>query len=180
MKKLNQTQSLITAVLTALITVSPAIAQSQPLKDLCPRLRGLQAPQPLFAQAYDVDLKKLLVVAKNQKSAVDPKAKRSAESGNYYFVMNESEKNPGGSTENSISVFTDKSYSLKISVPPLQYRPLSAKWVNSKILLITLSTNLHRSAYWLFDVEKEQIISTEFEEDGAIEWSQCNPSRKLN
>ena len=75
MKKLNQTQLLITAVLTALVTGSPAIAQSQSLKDLCPRLRGLKVPQPLFAKAYDVDLKKILVVAKNQQSAVNPNVK---------------------------------------------------------------------------------------------------------
>ena len=178
MKKLSQILTI--AILTAPIIVLPAIAQSQPLKDLCPRLRGLKVSQPLFAEADGGTLKKILVVDKNQKSAVNPNAKRSAESGNYYFVMNEGAENPGGSTGASISIFTDKNYSLKLSIPPLKHRPLSAKWVNPKILLIRVSINPHRSAYWLFDVEKEQIISTEFEEDGAIEWLQCNPSRKLN
>ena len=66
--------------------------------------------------------------------------------------MNEGAENPGGSTGDSISIFTDKSYSLRLSIPPLKYRPLNAKWVNPKILLIKLSINPRRSAYWLFDV----------------------------
>lgn len=167
MKNSKQSQLLITVALTTLIAGTSVVAQAQPSKDSCAKLRSLKAPQPTFIEAYEVDLKRLLVVAKNKKTVETLAAKETAESGNYYFVMSDLE------SPSSVNVFTDKTYSLKMSVKSLEHRPLSAKWVNSKILFIEVSINPHRSAYWLFDVEKEQVISTEFEDDGEIEWYQC-------
>lgn len=167
MKNLNQSQLLITVALTALIAGTSAVAQPQPSKDSCAKLRNLKAAQPTFIESDDVDLKGLLVVVKNKRTTETLAAKETAESGNYYFVMSDLE------SPSSVNVFTDKTYSLKMSVKSLEHRPVSAKWVNAKILFIEVSINPHRSAYWLFDVEKEQVISTALEDDGEIEWYQC-------
>lgn len=91
MKNSNQSQLLITVALTTLIAGASAVAQPQPSKDSCAKLRNLKAAQPTFIEAYEVNLKRLLVVAKNKKTVETLAAKETAESGNYYFVMSDLE-----------------------------------------------------------------------------------------
>ncbi|NJR16897.1 MAG: hypothetical protein HC785_15080 [Calothrix sp. CSU_2_0] len=165
MKNSNQSQLLITAVLTIILASTSSIAQTS--KDSCAKLRNQKAPQPIFVTAYDGDLKNSLVVAKNNNTTGTLAKKETSESGNYYFAMSDRDE------PNSVNIFADKSYSLKVNIESLKYRPMKAKWVNAKLLFIEVSINPHRSIYWLFDVEKQQVVSAELEEDGEIEWQEC-------
>ncbi len=68
-------------------------------------------------------------------------------------------------TENLI-VLRGSQTALKISVPAFSKRPLDVRWLNAKLLYIELWFDLHNGAYWIFDIERETMIASEYMNDG--------------
>jgi len=127
----------------------------------CDRLRKLKAPQPFFMDNDDEGLLKVRKV--KNPSAKEAQEKTSPASGNYYFIPSYSKG----------IVFVNRDYSLELSVPEYDFRPLSFGWINPKLIYVDLSLNPNRGAYWIYDVEKEKIILHELDADGWQEWEQC-------
>jgi hypothetical protein len=82
-----------------------------------------------------------------------------------YFVANQ--------TETGITVFMGGDDLLEINVPRYSYRPLKARWINSKLLYIQTWFNPHYGAYWIYDVERERVVTHELTDDGYTAWIKC-------
>jgi len=50
---------------------------------------------------------------------------------------------------------------LQFSVEDYRWRPITARWINEKLLYLEFSWNPHAGAYWVFDVDKEGVVVSE-------------------
>ena len=143
-----------------ILSVVPAMAHSA---DLCVTLKNYSTPQPRFSRPE----KRNLLETKRIKSV--PLGVREEfvkpELGNYSFSRY--------SGPESLVVDTGKSYLLRFTVPAFDWRPLSARWINAKLLYLELWFNPHYGAYWLYDVEQEKILGHELLNDGQDLWREC-------
>ncbi|HEV2665387.1 MAG TPA: hypothetical protein VG324_10765, partial [Blastocatellia bacterium] len=78
----------------------------------------------------------------------------------------------------SVTVFKGGDHLLKINVPQYSYRPLKARWINSKLLYLETWFNPHYGAYWIYDAEREKVITHELMDDGYAAWVKCLQSNK--
>ena len=97
--------------------------------------------------------------------------KQYSENEVYFFVV--STKN-----EDSLLIYNDNEYVLKITVEGYKNRPIKAKWVNAKLIYFEVYFNPHFGAYWLFDVENEKVVIHELQNDGFQAWQQYQNSKK--
>ena len=139
------------------------VAASASAETVCEWIRQFKGPQPVF---FSIDDPLPLQIAHiPHLERVDAHA---APSGNY------SHFNPETAKESSIGVVRGGDTDLRMSVSEYSHRPLTAKWINAKLLLVELSINPHAGAYWIVDVEKELVVATEAEHDGTAAWNQCH------
>jgi hypothetical protein len=54
------------------------------------------------------------------------------------------------------------------------HRPLEARWVTEKLLLVETSFNPRAWAYWLVDVERETIVHSEHALENLPRWLKCH------
>lgn len=123
-------------------------------------------PDPKLNFEQMDDLNDLVHFAKleRKKTVSSTKTKTFSDNRIYYF-----EESDAG-----IDVCADRKTCFSISVPQYSYRPVSAKWINEKLLYFSLSFNPHAGAYWLIDVENETIAFSEHWLDDLPEWLKCN------
>ena len=129
--------------------------------DRCDAQRGFQRPQPVYTSLEEkVDLHVAHIPHRPQKGSV------VAPDGNYTFVELLSDNGssvriwPGGPTDLSLTVADSG-------------RPMTAKWINAKLLIVEISINPHAGFYWIFDVERGKVLWSEGEIDGNQWWTQC-------
>jgi hypothetical protein len=79
---------------------------------------------------------------------------------------------------NRLIIHNDKEYLSILTVEGYEYRPISAKWINAKLLYIEVFFNPHFGAYWIFDVESEKVVIFELQNDGVQAWQQEKESKK--
>lgn len=79
---------------------------------------------------------------------------------------------------NEILIYTGKEKGIKISVKRYEYRPLSVKWINEKLIYFEVWFNPHFGAYWIYDVIGEKIITHELQNDGWVSFLQCQEHYK--
>ncbi len=98
------------------------------------------------------------------------KAKRFSADEVYYFV-----EQVGQSC--SILIYNDKQRGLRLHVPKCEHRPLTATWINPKLLYVDVFFNPHYGAYWIFDVENERVVLHELQNDGVDAWRECREGK---
>lgn len=109
--------------------------------------------QPRFRRFSSPDM--LKVTRNNGKNRIAEEVR--APEGGYSFR---------NSSDNVIEVRTGKPKRLVLSVPKFSHRPLNARWVNAKLLYLELWFNPHNGAYWIYDVERERVLTRELLNDG--------------
>jgi hypothetical protein len=150
-------------LLLSIIIVLNSVSAVQADESICDWLRRLKAQQPIFS---DVPDKHLLTVKKvKNPSAKESRQKTSQGEGAYYFLWTKD--------DSKVTVFVGREYSLDLSVSKYDWRPISVKWINPKLIYIDIYFNPHYGAYWIYDVEEEKIIIHELENDGWDAWQQC-------
>jgi len=147
----------IVAVISIIILNSSSVRAEE---TVCDRLRRLKAQQPIFS---DPDENLLKVRKLKNLTAKESRDKKSSTSGVYYFLEGAAK----------IIVFNGHDYSLELSVPQYDWRPISARWINPKLIYVSVSFNPHYGAYWIYDVEEGKIIINELDNDGWDAWQQC-------
>lgn len=151
---------LILAFIIILISASAVHAE----ESICDWLRRLKAQQPIFSEVPDENLLKVKKI--KNPSAKESRQKTSPGAGNYYFLWKKG--------DSKVTVFIGREYSLDLSVPKYDWRPISIKWINPKLIYIDIYFNPHYGAYWIYDIEEEKIIVHELENDGWDAWQQCS------
>ena len=146
--------------LLASLFVAAIISASR--TDTCAWMRQFEQPQPMF-DAGDNDVTLKLAPLKHS-TLVKP---RRAPSGNYEFSLVETER------ESAVVVHRGSRTDLKVTPSDYAWRPLSAQWINAKLLYVSLSFSPHVGMYWVVDVEKEAILANETAFDGWDAWNQC-------
>jgi hypothetical protein len=154
--------------LFVLIVSLNSITVAQAEEGTCDWLHRLKAQQPIFSNPDGNDI--LVVNQVKNPSRKESKQKKSPMSGIYYFLWNKYDA--------KIIVFVGREYSLELTVPEYDGRPLSAKWINPKLIYINIWFNPHYGAYWIYDVEEEKIVIHELKNDGWDAWQQCNVKEK--
>ncbi|MEK6653029.1 MAG: hypothetical protein AABY50_08885 [Nitrospirota bacterium] len=151
-------------LLLTIMIVLNAVSAVQAEESICDWLRRLKAQQPIFSDVPDENL--LMVKKVKNPSAKESRHKTSPSEGIYYFLWKKD--------DSTVIVFVGREYSLELSVPKYDWRPISVKWINPKLIYINIPFNPHYSAYWIYDVEEEKIIIHELENDGWDAWQQCS------
>lgn len=103
----------------------------------------------------------LLVVTPVENTVIAHKPAKQYAPGHIYYFVQESEP------ECSLLVYNRKQQALHLAVPRYKHRPITAKWINPKLLYLEMFFNPHYGAYWIFDVENETIVFQELQNDGA-------------
>lgn len=57
------------------------------------------------------------------------------------------------------------------------WRPISAKWINAKLLFIEQYFNPHYGHYCIYDVERDKVILSELENDGTDAWRRTDSKK---
>jgi hypothetical protein len=107
----------------------------------------------------------LLAVRRVRGQIAEDSPEQAPEDSGNYFVADK--------TETSVTVFRGGDYLLKINVPKYSYRPLKARWINSKLLYLQTWFNPRYGAYWIYDVERESVVTHELIDDGYSAWIKC-------
>ena len=128
----------------------------------CDSLRAEVGSQTNFSPRRK---KRLLAVRRVRGQTIEDSSKRMAVDSGNYFVADK--------TETSVAVFKGGDYLLRINVPRYSYRPLKPRWINSKLLYLESWFNPHYGAYWIYDVERERVITHESIDDGYSAWINC-------
>ncbi len=107
---------------------------------------------------------KLMSVVPVRELPADGTRIKTAEERGYSFFFDKSET----------AIIVDKAGRyLRLSVPRYGHRPFKAHWINSKLLYLEQSFNPHYGAYWIFDVERERIVTHELTDDGYKAYEKC-------
>lgn len=94
------------------------------------------------------------------------KEKNYSVSGSNYFVVR-------SGLINEILVYSGNKEGIKVSVKGYEHRPLSAKWINEKLIYFEVWFNPHFGAYWIYDIKVEKIVVHELQNDGWASFLQC-------
>ena len=129
----------------------------------CATLRNYSTPQPQFSRSKQQHL------LETKRTKTPPRGIKEEsvkpELGNYSFSRY--------SGPDSVVVTAGKPYLLRFRVPAFDWRPLSAHWINAKLLYLEVWFNPHYGAWWLYDVDREQILAHELQNDGQDLWLEC-------
>ena len=143
--------------------LAPALSHAQAkAQNPCDRLRAEVGSQTNFSPPRK---NRLPAVGRGRGQAAEDASKQMAEDSEIYFVFDK--------TETSVTVFKGGDSLLKINVPKYSYRPLKARWINSKLLYLETWFDPHYGAYWIYDVERERVITHELIDDGHLAWWKC-------
>jgi inhibitor of cysteine peptidase len=111
------------------------------------------APQPRFRLFSQADI---LKVEKSAKKSIGGDLV-AAPAGRYTLKF---------TPQNAVEVQRGGKALLTLRVPGFANRPLEARWINAKLLYLELWFNPHNGAYWIYDVEKEKVLTRELLNDG--------------
>lgn len=117
-------------------------------------------PKALYQPVEPGELLKVSRIARREVAAGPRKFSRNAI---YYYVTN----------ERSVEACADKRRCVRMMIPEYSYRPVSARWVDEKLLYVAITFNPHAGAYWLVDVEQENAVLAEHYLDALAEWLKC-------
>lgn len=112
--------------LLPLCLLAPVLSHTQvKAQSPCDRLRAEVGSLRNFSHPLK---NRLLAVRRVRGQIANDASKQVAEDSEIYFVANK--------TETCITVFMGGDYLLEINVPKYSYRPLKARWINSKLLYL--------------------------------------------
>jgi hypothetical protein len=153
---------LLICLLTPTLSYTSAEAQSS-----CEHLRAEIGTRRNFSPPLKI---RLLAVRRVRGRITGGASKQVAEVGGNYFVPDQN--------LTSVTVFKGGGHLLKINVPEYSYRPLKARWTNPKLLYLETWFNPHYGAYWIYDIEREKVITHELMNDGYAAWVKCLQSNE--
>lgn len=67
---------------------------------------------------------------------------------------------------NEILILTGNEAGIKLQLKEEKHRPLSANWINEKLIYLEVWFNPHFGAYWIYDIENKKIVMHELQNDG--------------
>jgi hypothetical protein len=73
-------------------------------------------------------------------------------------------------------VVTANGKTLKLDVPEWTYRPLEAQWLTNNLLKIKMSFNPHAGIYWIFDVNRKRMASSQHWLEDVYLMAKCDES----
>lgn len=136
-------------------------------EDLCEQFRRLGAPQPIVIDGGPGPELKI-----QPAKHVAVKAPSRAPFGNYYFHVTNGQPY-------AIRVFAGGKEDLLIRCDDKPYRPLTAAWINARLLYVEMSNNPRVAVQWIVNVETRKVLLNEIEHDGIQAWQQCFPNTPL-
>lgn len=77
-----------------------------------------------------------------------------------------------------IRIYSGKENRIGIRVKGHAQRPLSARWINEKLIYFEVWFNPHSGAYWIYDVTDEKVVAHELQNDGWDAFQQCREHQK--
>lgn len=132
-------------------------------EDLCEKFRRLGGPQPVVIDGGPGPELKIRPV-----KHVAVKAPSRAPFGNYYFHED--------GESYAIRVFAGGKEDLLIRCDDKPYRPMTAAWINARLLYVEMSNNPRVAVQWIVNVETGKVVLNEIEHDGVQAWQHCFPN----
>ena len=74
---------------------------------------------------------------------------------------------------NEIQIYTGEKEGARITLKQYLHRPISARWINDKLVYLEAWFNPHAGAYWIYDVKDKRTIAHEMQNDGWAAFLQC-------
>ena len=125
----------------------------------------------LFHSAEKIDSWRKNTVIKTVK-AEKPKAGEFSPNKGYFFVLE------GGRPNGKITIYAEKDHLVEIAFSNL-FGLTDVRWINEKLLFIRPWWGRIAATDIIYDVEKEEVIHSEFVRDGHIAYQQYKESCPL-